>query len=321
MRLAAIAVSFIIAFALTPTDLSFAESLEHTPSSSQPAGELCLTFDDAPSGEGAFFSGRERTRRLIAQLDRLEIPQAAFFCVTGQLQWHHGHERIADYARAGHVIANHSHAHVAPESQGAEAYIAGIRQADDSLRQFSTFTPWYRYPMLNEGRTPAVRDSIREALHKLGYRNGYVTIDTWDWYLDLRCRDAAKEGLPIDTVALGEIYVGLLWQSVRFYDSLAWEVAGYSPKHVLLLHENDLAALYLADLVRCLRAHGWNITTPEDAYTDALSRYLPQTLFSNQGLIAAMATDKGRDGPLRHPSENAGYLDSLLEARHVFGVP
>ncbi len=283
-----------------------------------PAGQLCLTFDDAPTGEGAFLSGDQRTRRLIGQFKSLGIPQVAFFCVTERLAWHHGHKRLEQYARAGHLIANHTHTHPAPESNGAAAYIAGIRQADDSLRQFATFTPWFRYPFLNEGRTVPVRDSIRSALRDLGYRNGYVTIDTWDWYLDRRCREAAKAGMAIDTAALGEIYVQTLWQAVQFYDQMARDILGSVPKHVLLLHENDLAALYIGDLVSYLREHDWEIISPTEAYSDPIAGYVSDGLFSDQGRIAAMAADRGYDGPLRQPSEDTDYLDSLLEARHVF---
>jgi peptidoglycan/xylan/chitin deacetylase (PgdA/CDA1 family) len=286
-----------------------------------PAGQLCLSFDDAPAGEGAFLTGKERTAKLIAQLDALGIPEVVFFCVTERLQWRHGRQRIEQYAKAGHLIANHSHTHPAPETNGAQAYIAEIRQAGDSLRQFSAFTPWFRYPFLNEGRTVAVRDSIREALSSLGYRNGYVTIDTWDWYLDQRCRNAAKDRLSIDTAALGEIYVQTLWDAVQFYDRMAQDVLGSSPKHILLLHENDLAALYIDDLVNCLRAHNWEIISPTEAYAGPLAECVPDALYSNQGLIVAIAVDADYDGPLRHPSEGADHLDSLLQARQVFTKP
>jgi len=321
MRLASIVCFCIIALTIKSSQQGVTRPPAESPVTAPSAGRLCITFDDAPTGEGAFLSGPERTARLIAQLETHEIPQVVFYCVTGQISWHRGHQRLAQYARAGHLIANHSHTHPAPETDGAAAYMADLRVADDSLRQFATFTPWFRYPFLNEGRTEPVRDSIRAALRVLGYRNGYVTIDTWDWYLDRRCRDAAEEGVAIDTAALGQIYVEMIWQAVQFYDNMAHEVLGSAPVHVLLLHENDLEALFIGDLAGCLRTHGWEITTPSVAYADPIAEYTPQTLFSNQGLIAAIAVDRDYEGPLRHPSENTEYLDSLLAARHVFSEP
>ncbi len=280
--------------------------------------QICLGFDDAPFGEGFIFSGPERTNRLIAQLKAVDVPKVVFFCVTERLKYNKGHDRIGQYAEAGHLIGNHSHSHNRPEENGAGDYISDLKQAHDSLTQFSTFVPWYRYPMLAEGKTEPVRDSIREALNSLGYINGYVTVDTWDSYFDRKCRNAVKEGLEIDTVALGRIYVETLWEAVQFYDNIAQNVLGYSPRHVLLLHENDLAAMFIDDLVNYLRKQGWEIISPVEAYDDPISKRIPNVLFNNQGRVAAIAVEQKYEGLLRHESESAGYLDSLFQVNRIF---
>jgi len=279
---------------------------------------IAISFDDAPSGDGFLFSGPERTARLIEQLKNAGVSQVVFYCVTEKLPYHNGHARLEEYSRAGHLIANHSHSHNRPGDIGADNYIADIKMADDSLRQYSAFVPWYRYPMLDEGKTIPVRDSIREALDSLGYSNGYVTVDTWDWYIDSKCRDAANKGLAIDTVALGRVYVETLWEAIQFYDNMAKKVLGYSPRHVLLLHENDLAALYIDDLAKFLRQHGWEIISPAEAYNDPLAKNIPDVLYNNQGRVAAVAVERGYDGPLRHVSESAEYIDSLFQVNRVF---
>lgn len=282
-------------------------------------GRLCLSFDDAPSGKGAFFSGAKRTDRLIRQLNDVAVSSVIFYCITENLPYNDGYNRLERYAKAGHLLGNHSHSHRRPDDSGSVSYISDIRRADDSLRQFSTFVPLFRYPMLDEGRTVPVRDSIRQALDSLGYRNGYVTIDTWDWYFERKCRDAAENGIEIDTVALGEIYVDVLWGAIQFYDEMARDALGYSPNHILLLHENDLAALYIDDLVNFLRKKGWEIISPIEAYDDSLSNRIPDVLYNNQGRVAAAAVEQGYDKEkLRHVSEDAGYLDSLLRVSNVF---
>src|SRR5688500_19554140 len=75
---------------------------------------VALSFDDVPRAPGAFMTPDERTTALIAALDRAGVRQAAFFVTTGNLDQPFGsggEARIAAYARAGHVIANHSHSH------------------------------------------------------------------------------------------------------------------------------------------------------------------------------------------------------------------
>lgn len=278
------------------------------------AGRLALSFDDAPWGPGAFLTGPQRTDSLITKLAALGIDQVVFFCVTARLGYHRGHERLERYAAAGHLLGNHSHAHPQAPEYGGAGYLADLQEAHDSLRKFSTFVPWFRYPFLNEGPTRPVRDGLRAALDSLGYRNGYVTIDTWDWYLAERCRWAQREGKHIDRQKLGEVYVNMIWESILFYDSLARKILHRSPKHILLLHENDLAALYIGDLVQRIRAQRWQIISPQQAYRDSLATQIPDVLENNQGRIVAIARERGYSGPIRSTSETRGYIDSIITA-------
>ncbi len=64
-------------------------------------------------------------------------------------------------------------------------------------------------------------------------------------------------------------------------------------RHVLLLHENDLAALFLGDLIRLLISKGWKVISLEAAYADPISSDAPGVLFNNQGRVAAIARSQG----------------------------
>lgn len=60
-------------------------------------------------------------------------------------------------------------------------------------------------------------------------------------------------GILLLALARGGRQIEVLWDAVKFYDKLAKEVLGRSSKHVLLLHENDLAALFVGDLAKFLQ--------------------------------------------------------------------
>lgn len=282
-------------------------------------GRIALSFDDAPWGQGAFLTGSQRTDSLIIKLLALDIKQVVFFCVTERLGFNDGHQRLQQYSDAGFLLGNHSHTHPEPPEDNVSGYVADIIEAHDSLKQFAGFVPWFRYPRLDEGRTRLSRDAIRAALDSLGYRNGYVTVDTWDWYLAQRCREARRAGKATNLEKLGEIYVEMIWGAIMYYDSLAREILHRSPDHVLLLHENDLAALYIDDLVRKIRSQGWSIISPAEAYRDTIAAMVPDVLENNQGRIVALARERGYQGPGRHHTENAAYIDSVLSARGIFG--
>lgn len=89
------------------------------------------------------------------------------------------------------------------------------------------------------------------------------------------------------------MYVDVLLQSIEFYDDIAQAQLGRSPRHVLLLHENDLAALFVPQLITALRADGWDIIPAQNAFNDPISQIFPETEFNGQGRIAAIAHAQG----------------------------
>jgi hypothetical protein len=283
------------------------------------AGEIALSFDDAPLGKREYYSGLERTRILISKLDSIDVEQVVFYCGTDRSQWHDGLKRLRMYGEAGHLLGNHSHSHQRPHELGSEEYIRDIARAHDILKALPGFIRWYRFPFLDEGNTVGLRDSLRAALDSLDYVNGYTTVDNYDWYLDKLFQEAVETGRDIDYDKLRGLYVDLLWDAILFYDDIGQRVLGRSPKHILLLHENDLAALCVDTLVDHIRGHGWKIISPRDAYSDPVADIATETLFNNQGRIAAVAAAQGiRRQRLVHPAEDVDYLDSLIDASGVF---
>jgi len=107
--------------------------------------------------------------------------------------------------------------------------------------------------------------------------------------------------------------------AVAFYDNVAIEALERSPAHMLLLHENDLAALFIGDLVAELRKQGWQIIHPDDVYTDPIAEIEPSTLITGQGRVAALAVDAGTDPrTLTHLSIEEDQIDQLLLDNKVF---
>ena len=278
--------------------------------------EIALTFDDAPRGDGRLFPGAERTEKLIERLRDSAVEQAAFFCNTKPMN-EAGKRRIEKYASAGHVIANHTHSHPDFHQTSLADYVADFRKAHDVLTSFSTFRKWFRFPFLREGETVQKRDGMRAELERAGYRNGYVTVDNCDWYMEALVQRALADGKRVRFDRLRRTYVRVLVDNVEFYDALAQRTLGRSPKHVLLLHENDLAALYVSDLVAALKQKGWKTITADDAYTDPIAAIEPDTLFLGQGRVAAIAHANGDSGPFGQ-WESEVALDTLFARERVF---
>jgi peptidoglycan/xylan/chitin deacetylase (PgdA/CDA1 family) len=281
------------------------------------AQEIALTFDDAPIADGLYYTGVVRTETLIAKLKNQNVPQVAFYCISSRAD-SVGRARLRRYTEAGHIIANHSHSHTRIQQLGAAGYIQDIFKADAILRELPGFKPWFRFPFLDEGRTIADRDAIRQALNERGYFNGYVTVDNYDWYFERLFQTALREKKRVDYEKLKQLYLEHLWQSLVFYDQMALAALGRSPKHVLLLHENDLAALFSDDFIRLLRQKGWKIISPIEAYQDSIATTVPDVLLNNQGRVAAIAKAKGYAGRFSQASEDKEYLEKLFDQQQVF---
>ncbi|MEL7690644.1 polysaccharide deacetylase family protein [Citromicrobium bathyomarinum] len=255
--------------------LAACAQVEDIPAPSQPPEKrIALTFDDAPRTPGAFLSKDERTRRLIDSLEKAGVEQAAFFVNPGHIEGPDDERRLAAYVAAGHVLANHSATHPQLSSTDTADYLADIDAGEAWLRGRAGYRAWFRYPYLDEGRgDKAKRDAIRAGLAERGLTDGYVTIDASDWFYEAAAKDAVAEGHEIDREALRDLYVQAHVEAAEFYDKLARDVTGRSPAHVMLLHETDLAALWIADLVSALRAKGWTIVTADEAYADPIAAH------------------------------------------------
>jgi peptidoglycan-N-acetylglucosamine deacetylase len=296
-----------------------------TEPASQPR-RIALTFDDAPRILGPWLSADERTRRLIAALQSVRAPQAAFFVNPGFLEKPFGaggEARLAAYVRAGHVLANHSQNHRSLTEIDADAYLAEIDLAESWLRGRQGYRPWFRFPFLNEGRQDSARrDAVYKGLAARGLRHGYVTVDGSDWHLEQLANEAVKAGTPIDQDALRDLYVETMVEAAEFYDDLAQRTWGRSPAHVLLLHETDLAAMYIDDVIRAFRARGWQIVSADTAYADPIAALPPPVVPSGQGPLTELAAwERGVPAPRWYARNSRAVMAKAFDERVLGRTP
>lgn len=297
-------------FLLTALVLLFASSLCH-------AREIALTFDDAPTPDSALMTGAERTRKLIDILVKAKVPDTLFFVKADYIN-KDTQQRLEQYAVAGFHLANHSYSHQSASELGLLDYPADVYKAHLLLKSQKNVLPYHRFPYLHYGKNLAAIIALQQSLTDLGYKDGYVTIDNIDWYISSLLTKAAEDKKIINYDNARKFYVETLSAAIEFYDDVAQKSLGRSPKHVLLLHENDAAALFVGDLIAHLRENGWKIISPQQAYQDPIARNFPNIAFHKQGRVAAIANSKGvPESELRHISENTEYLDKVFAAAKI----
>lgn len=303
--------------------LAFATSASAAPKA-EPK-RIALSFDDVPRQAGAFLTPDQRTEGILSGLAAAKVEQAVFFVTTGNLDKPEGEggvERIMMYETGSHVIANHSHAHRRLSQVSAEEYLEDVDRAAAWLRNRPNSRPWFRYPFLDEGRADkAKRDAVRAGLAARGLANGYVTVDGADWNMEALTVAAREAGKPMNMKALRELYVETMVGAANFYDGLARRTLGRSPAHMLLLHETDLAALFLPALVDALRKDGWTIVTADEAYADPIARLVPDPPSAQGTLTEALAWEKGLPAPRWYERENLKVANALFSLRVLGEAP
>lgn len=295
---------------------------------------IALTFDDVPNSDGPWLNDDERAARIIAELNKTGVKQAAFFLNPSRLvtvpdanadtiaRAERGRAHVDAYVGAGHVIANHSNTHPGLSGTPATAYLADIDQAQQWLNGRKGFRPWFRYPYLDEGRQDkAKRDPVRVGLKDRGLLNAYATVDGLDWKFETMAADAVKAGKAVDRAALGKLFVETHVEAANFFEGLAIKTLGRSPAQVMLLHENDMAALYVGDLVRALEADGWTIITADEAFADPISKMEPDVPSTQGTRTELLAWEKRLPAPRWYERNDEEVLEKLIRVQVFHETP
>ena len=118
----------------------------------------------------------------------------------------------------------------------------------------------------------------------------------------------------MDMAALRRLYIETHVGAAAFADQLARRSLAGAPAQIMLLHDTDLAALYIGDLVRALRADGWSIISADEAYAKPLPQMtkLPD---ANGTRLQMLARERGAPGPYWYERNEAAVMKKLFTER------
>ncbi|MBI3901285.1 MAG: polysaccharide deacetylase family protein [Chlamydiia bacterium] len=232
--------------------------------------KIALTFDDFPMGSSDVFECKDRVLLYRDKLNTLGI-QAAFFCIGERVAADREGECLPLIAQE-HYVANHSYHHTHLSAQELSDFKEEILGTEAQLQNSPLFRRWFRFPYLDYGDRSSLGGTNRKRcaafafLRESGYRHGYVTMNTFDWYIDGQFKKALKGGKSVHWERLRSLYLSLLEEWMETYHQRWSGVLKRDFVHVLLLHQNDLNILFLEDLVALIEAKGWKIVSPEQAF-------------------------------------------------------
>jgi peptidoglycan/xylan/chitin deacetylase (PgdA/CDA1 family) len=274
-----------------------------------------ITMDDFFWQNDVKLTGAQRNQAILEAL-QAHRTKAALFVIGRNIEDEEGKKLLTAWDQAGHIIANHTYSHRnlnAPDTD-VKAYQDDILQAEALLKQFPRFRKFLRFPFLKEGDTAAKRDAVRDFMAQNGYRNGHVTIDASDWYIDQKLTARLKENPAADVKPYRDYYLAHMWDRANYYDSLARRVVQQEVRHTMLVHFNLLNALFLGDLIAMFIKKGWLPIDADLAYTDKVFASQPKVLPAGESLIWSLAKEKRAFAKsLRYPGEDSRYEDARMK--------
>ena len=275
--------------------------------------QMAVTLDDFNWFDVPRLTAEDRNRGLLDALKAHRVKAAMFVCgkfVDNET----GQRLLRAWDTDGHLISNHSYSHLYYHDVTFERFSQDLLRGEGVIKDHPQFRKFFRFPYLKEGETRAKRDAMRAFLKEHGYRNGHVTIDASDWYVDQRLRARLDKNPKADLTPYRDYYLDHLWDRAVYYNDLSQKVTGRSVKHTLLLHHNVLNGLYLGDVLSMFERKGWKIIDAQEAYTDPVFAFTPDILPAGESLIWALAKETGKfDKLLRYPGEDGEYEKAKMD--------
>lgn len=269
--------------------------------------KICFTFDDGSTNNVGKYANGVWNKMLLDTLAKYNL-QAALFVKGKSLDTEKGKEILTEWDTEGHLIANHTYSHKNFNSSTFEFYKDDFLKCDSFINGYKNYTKLFRFPYLKEGKTRVQIDKFRVFLNKEGYKNGNVTVDASDWYIDSRLNKAVKADSALDLEKFEMFYVNHIFSRARYYDSLAKLLTGRQISHTLLLHHNLAGALFLSALIQKFQESGWAVINVSDAYKDPIYAIEPKTVPAGESLIWSIAKEHEKyKKKLRYPAEGKKY--------------
>ncbi len=277
---------------------------------------LAVTMDDPNTYQTPLLSPDERNLAILKHLDSHKIRAALFICGE-RVDNPEGNRLLSRWNDAGHMLGNHTYSHPYYHSNKIDSvtYIEDIIKCENILTSYGGNCKRFRYPFLKAGNTIEKRDSVRKYLKKQGYRHGYVTIDTSDWYIEERLKTRLKSNPGLDPNPYKVFYIKHMLDRANYYDDLAKRALGRRIRHTLLIHHNLLNAMFLGDLLNALKENGWSLIDASNAFEDPIFELEPDIIPAGESITWAVVKESGKfDDMLRYPAEDGSYEEPKLDA-------
>jgi peptidoglycan/xylan/chitin deacetylase (PgdA/CDA1 family) len=264
---------------------------------------IAVTVDDLPiNGSDPGLAGlKDLNDRLLAALKRHAVPALGFLNESKLYRPGEVDGRIALLAawrEDGLELGNHTYSHPSFDRVGRAAYEEEVIRGETITRLLLERYPgplrFFRHPFLEAGRDPTEKALFEAFLARRGYTVAPVTVDPWDWYFSYRYAVAKRRGDADLAGRVAAAYLDHCDASFEYSETFARLLFGRDIAHVLLIHENELAADHFDALAERIKRRGYRFVPLDEAMADPAYRHEDRYAGGGANWLVRWAVTAGR---------------------------
>lgn len=202
---------------------------------------------------------------------------------------------LAAWASDGHVLGNHSYSHDNSSEGERDVIWADIERADKRLSKMAGFETYFRFPFLADGRDREQQMFYYAKLLEAGYRHAPVTLDSIDWFVTDRLTQGLARGVEAERYR--DYWMDSVMKMAGYAERLAMGLGVPDLPHQMLVHHNQLNALFLGDLVSRMQSEGWTFVDAKTALDHPFYASVPPLPTSGRSLLTVHKSQRGLTEP------------------------
>ena len=243
---------------------------------------VAITVDDLPYAPGSSNPPSLKdtktaeliNKRLLYAFSQAHIPVTGFVIeqVAEQIGLGTGRRILKQWTRPGFDLGNHTYSHADSDTFSVDDFEREIERGESTidplLQSVSRKPQYFRFPNNHTGDTKEKHDAIAAFLASRGYRLAPCTIDNSDYEFDPAYVLALRRHDKETAAKLRANYLSYTAAEIDWYSRLDKQVFGYEVPHVMLLHDNQLNADTVSDIIALFEQRGYRFVTLTEALQD-----------------------------------------------------
>ncbi|MEA4935228.1 hypothetical protein SDC9_110255 [bioreactor metagenome] len=281
---------------------------------------IAFSFDDGNTNDILRYKADVWNAMIVNQLKKNNIRGIWFVCGS-EMDNKKGKKLLQRWNQSGNILANHTYHHwnYSDSTITTSTYINDISNCDSLIYGFKNHQKIFRCPYLEAGNTITKRDSLNEFFSHSNIKQGWITVDAFDWYFNSRLVEWLEVHPKANLDKIKDFYINNTFEKANYCHNLSLKLLGRPVKQTLLLHFNLSTALFLGDLINKFKSEGWQIENYTDAIEDSVYYTVQNTLPARQNLLWSIAKQKGEpEDVLMYLAENKNNEKEKIDKLGLF---